>query len=144
MDFLKEPKSLLKPDSEDLAVGSVDRDNLLFVYIKLPVDLDPFERSEKFADPLQEALETAGLGRITGGGTQFSEPDSEGEDHVEFCGIDVDLYDVKKGLDLLHRELRRLEAPPGTALLYQRAGKGMKNPSSEHTNEGFGNRLRRG
>ena len=106
----------------------VNRDNPLFVYIKLPVDLDPFERTERFADPLMEALEAASLGRITGGGSQFSEPDSEGEDSVEFCGIDVDLYEVKRGLALLRRELRRLDVPTGTLLLYELDGQEYEEP----------------
>jgi hypothetical protein len=119
MSFLKELKSWLGLDSENVTLTSVNRDNPLFVYIKLPVDIDPLERSEIFEDPLQEALEAADLGTITGGGSQLSEPDSEGERSVEFCGIDVDLYDVKKGLALLRRELVRLEVPKGTLLLYE-------------------------
>lgn len=107
---------------------AVNRDNPLFVYIKLPVDLDPFERTEQFADPLQDALEAANLGRITGGGSQFSEPDDQGEDRVEFCGIDVDLYEVKRGLALLRCELLRLDIPPGTLLLYRLEGQEYEEP----------------
>jgi hypothetical protein len=128
MSFLKELKSCLRLDSEKVTPTSVNRDNPLFVYIKLPVDLDPFERCERFADPLQDALETADLGVITGGGSQFSEPDSEGEESVEFCGIDVHLYDVKRGLALLRRELLRLEVPPGTTLLYEVDGQEYEEP----------------
>jgi hypothetical protein len=68
---------------------------------------------------LHQALEKDGLGEVTGGGTQFSEPDENGDDHVEFCGIDVDLYNAVKGLALLRRELVRLHAPAGTVLVYQ-------------------------
>ena len=90
--------------------------------------MDPEDRWNNFADPLQEALEKAGLGDVTGGGTQFSAPDENGEDFVEFCGIDVDLYDVVNGLALLRRELVRLQAPPGTMLLYELNGREWEEP----------------
>ena len=104
------------PESE------VNETNPLFVYIKLPIDLQPLERGELFEDPLQEALEREKVGTITGGGSQLSAPDEEGSREVEFCGIDVDLYDPGKGLALLRRELVRLEAPRGTLLLYELNG----------------------
>jgi hypothetical protein len=68
------------------------------------------------------------LGTVTGGGTQFSEPDEDGNDFAEFCGIDVDLYDAAKGLPLLRRELLRLQVPPGTALLYKLGGQEWEEP----------------
>ena len=94
----------------------------------MPGDMDPEDRWEKFADPLQQALEKDGLGDVTGGGTQFSEPDENGDDFVEFCGVDVDLYDVVKGLALLCRELVRLQAPSGTALVYELNGHQWEQP----------------
>jgi len=68
------------------------------------------------------------LGTVTGGGSQFSEPDEDGNDFVEFCGIDVDLYDAVKGLALLRGELVRLHVPPGTMLLYQLDGHEWEEP----------------
>jgi magnesium chelatase family protein len=60
---------------------------------------------------LQEALEKENLGAITGGGSQLSADDEDGQSSIEFCGIDVDLYDAVKGLALLRRELVRLQCP---------------------------------
>ena len=119
MAFFKELKGLLRGDSDPTASNEVSRANPLFVYIKIPGDIDPVDRVERYADRLQEALESAELGTITGGGSQLSEPDSEGGRSVEFCGIDVNLYHLNRGLELLRKELVRLEAPPGTALLYE-------------------------
>jgi hypothetical protein len=117
------------PDPDSRATtGQVSQDNPLFVYIRMPGDIDPEDRWNKFADPLQEALEKEGLGNVTGGGTQFSEPDENGDDSVEFCGIDVDLYDVVNGLALLRRELVRLQAPQDTSLLYELDGKAWEEP----------------
>ena len=90
--------------------------------------MDPEDRWNNFADPLQQALEKEDLGEVTGGGTQFSEPDENGEDFVEFCGIDVDVYDPVNGLALLRRELIRLQAPKGTMLLYELDGREWEEP----------------
>jgi hypothetical protein len=109
-----------RPDPDLHALlNRVSSENPLFVCIRMPGDMDPDDRWNNFADPLQQALEKDGLGEVTGGGTQFSEPDENGDDHVEFCGIDVDLYNAVKGLALLRRELVRLHAPAGTVLVYQ-------------------------
>jgi|SRR5215472_11399448 len=98
---------------------TVSRANPLFVYIKMPGDIEPDDRHERFAEPLQEALEAGDLGVVTGGGSMLSAPDSEGERSVLFCGIDVDLYQLDKGLELLRQVLARLEVPPGTVLSYE-------------------------
>jgi hypothetical protein len=118
MRFSKQSGGRPDPDLH-AAITCVNRENPLFVYIRMPGDMDTEDRWNNFADPLQQALEKDSLGDVTGGGTQFSEPDENGEDHVEFCAIDVALYDVVKGLALLRRELVRLHAPAGTVLVYQ-------------------------
>jgi len=55
-------------------------------------------------------------------------PDEADGDEVEFCGIDVDLCEPGRGLDLLRRELTRLKAPAGTALLYTVDGHEYEEP----------------
>lgn len=118
-----------QPETDaNASTAQISHDNPLFVYIRIPGDLDPQDRWDRFADPLQEALEKDAVGTVTGGGTQFSEPDEDGNDFVEFCGIDVDLYDAVKGLPLLRRELVRLRVPPGTALLYELDGHEWEEP----------------
>jgi len=129
MGFLKELKGWLGRDS-DSATHETDfnEDNPLFVYVKIPGHVEPMERGEKIEDPLQEALARSGFGNITGGGSQLSEEDSEGRRSIEFCGIDVDLYQMVEGLALLRRELVRLETPPGTVLLYEVNGQEYEEP----------------
>ena len=127
MRFSKESNGGPDPKSHTLR-DEVSQENPLFVYIKMPGDIDPEDRWERFADPLQQALEKDDLGEVTGGGSQFSEPDENGNDFVEFCGIDVDLYDAVKGLALLRRELARLQVPPGTVLLYELDAKEWEEP----------------
>ena len=106
----------------------VSESDPLFVYVTIPIDLDPDDRTELFADPLQEALEKENLGTVTGGGTMFSPPDSEGDREVVFCGIDVDIYQIERGLALLRRELLRLGAPQGTKITYALDGKEWEEP----------------
>src|SRR5689334_21984745 len=67
-----------------------------FAYAKLNARLMPMDRGELFEDPLADALAQAGLGELTGAGTMQS---SEGE--IEFCGLDIDLVDVKKGVPFI-------------------------------------------
>ena len=129
MGFLKEIKGWLglDPDSST-RVDQVSKNSPLFVYIKILADLGPVERGERFEDPLQEALEKENLGAITGGGSQLSADNEDGQRSIEFCGIDVDLYDAVKGLALLRRELVRLQAPHGTELLYELDGNEWEEP----------------
>jgi hypothetical protein len=129
MSFLKEMRDLIRPGTaSDTRAEKVGPSNPLFVYVKMPGDLDPTDREELFAEPLREALEREGLGTVTGGGSCFSPPDQEGEREVEFCGLDVDLYNAEKGFVLLSSELIRLNAPPGTMLLYELEGQEYEEP----------------
>jgi hypothetical protein len=98
------------------------------VYVQIPVDLDPLDRTELFGNPLQEVLEREKVGTVTGGGSMHSAPDEDGDREVVFSGIDVDLYDVSKGLTLLQQELVRLQVPPGTLLIYELNGQEVRDP----------------
>jgi hypothetical protein len=83
----------------------------MFVYIRIPEDLDPFDRHERFGDPLDERLKRNTVGEVTGGGTALSAPNEDGSRAVEYCGLDVDLARPRDGLNVLVAELRRLEVP---------------------------------
>jgi hypothetical protein len=129
MSFLKELKECLGRDSALAAsAAEINSRNPLFVYVRMPGDLDPFDRHERFGDPLDEALGREQLGCVTGGGSQFAPPDKDDGREVVFCGLDVDLYDVEKGLAVLCRELIRLKVPPDTVLLYELGGREWQDP----------------
>lgn len=129
MTFFEDFKSWVRPEKSSATLESdVSEINPLFVYVQMPVDLDPFDRSELFADPLQEVLEREKAGTVTGGGSIVSAPDEDGDTEVVFSGIDVDLYDVSKGLVLLQQELVRLQVPPGTLLIYELNGQEIRDP----------------
>jgi hypothetical protein len=82
-----------------------------FFYVRIPANIKPIERGERFEDPLQEALTGQGLGRVTGGGSQLGIGDT-----IEFCGIDVVVHDRLRGLELIRDVMRRLVAPNGTVI----------------------------
>ena len=126
MSFLKDLKSVVREDSAPTT--EIGKENPLFVYVRMPVDLDPMDRHELFAEPLHEALEKENLGAVTEGGTMFVPVDDNDDEEVQFSGIDVDLYDRERGFALLHRELNRLQAPQGTSLLYQFNGREWEEP----------------
>jgi hypothetical protein len=94
----------------------------LFVYVVIPEAIGPIGRGEKYEDPLEEALSAAGLGSISGGGSQLSDERPDGTRVVESCGVDVNVADLGKALDLLRARLPSLGAPAGTELEYTREG----------------------
>ncbi|MGC4073567.1 MAG: hypothetical protein QM760_13835 [Nibricoccus sp.] len=89
-----------------------------FIYVKIPEDIGPIDRGEKYEDPLEQKLSDAGLGHVSGGGSQLGDPLSDGSRPIEFCGLDVDVSDLAESLALLRAELPRLGAPDGTQIHY--------------------------
>jgi hypothetical protein len=112
----------------DAAPAAVASPGALFVYVKIPGGMLPIERGERFEDPLQEALQAAGVGEVSGGGTEMSAPDAQGRQRAVSCGIDVDLSDSAKGLPLLRQTLVRLGVPKGTVLQYEANGRDVEEP----------------
>lgn len=102
--------------------ANVARGPSQFVYVQIPESIMPVEREGKYGDPLDAALKKAGVGEVTGGGSQMSAPDKEGKRAVEWVGLDVSLTDFDKGLPLLKSELLKLGAPSATVLEYERKG----------------------
>src|SRR4051812_43271545 len=77
-----------------------------FVFVRIPEPLGPFDRGDKYEDPLASALADARLGEVTGGGQQLGDGNS-----IVYCGVDVVLTDWVRGLELLRQTLRQLGAP---------------------------------
>lgn len=89
-----------------------------FIYVKVPESIGPMVRGERYEDPIEEMLETLGLGEVTGGGTQLGDARADGKRPIESCGLDVEVTDLQRGLSALREELQRLGAPVGTELHY--------------------------
>lgn len=100
------------------------------VIARLNARLQPIGRGEHFEDPLDAALREAGLGEVTGGGTQLADEPAG----IEFCDIEVLLADATEvSLDALSSTLEGLGAPKGSKLIF-----GEQNEERPFgTNEGF-------
>jgi hypothetical protein len=97
-----------------------DFDPELFVCIKIPDPLGPFERGERYEDPLETVLSQHQLGEVSGGGSQLGDEGPNGTPTIAFCGVDVSTTDRERALAILRRALVKLRAPVGTELHYTR------------------------
>jgi len=100
----------------------------VFVFVKVPENILPIARGEKYEDPLDHSLKQAHFGEVTGGGSQLSAPDKDGRRSVEWVGLDVEISDLQRGLALLKSELKRLGVHRGSTLEYSRDGKKVEEP----------------
>ena len=91
-----------------------------FVYVKLPGNIQPMERGELFEDKIDPILAQENLGTVTGGGSLLGDPRPDGTRIVESCGIDIDVSDRSRALEVLRELLPRIDAPLGTELHYTR------------------------
>ena len=89
-----------------------------FIYVFLPGDIDPLDRGSRYEDALEAELRLAGIGWVSGGGSQLGPERPDGTSSIEFCGLDVDVIDVAAGRKLLRQHLPALRCPPGTELHY--------------------------
>ncbi|MEP7005454.1 MAG: hypothetical protein ABI810_05700 [Sphingomonas bacterium] len=95
-----------------------DPDDVDYMSVIVPGDLDPFDRHYRFSIHVDAELRLAGLGCSVGGGTLFSEEDEDGESEILFCVLDVDATDVDGARALLRLHLPELGCPDGTLIQY--------------------------
>ena len=89
-----------------------------FVYVKIPEELQPMDRGDKYDDPLLAILEARNAGEVTGGGSGLGDERPDGTRPIEFVGVDVDLTDLASGLPIVRDALVQLGAPDGTEVHY--------------------------
>jgi len=95
----------------------------VFAYAQINAKIMPMDRGEQFEDPLMEAFEKNGYGAVTGGGTQIT-----GDGEIDYCGIDIDLFDVPKGVSFVCQFLSEHGAPKDSKLDYEVDGKKVNVP----------------
>jgi len=96
-----------------------DPDDVEYMTVVVPGDLDPFDRHYRFSIHVDAELRLAGLGCSVGGGTLFYEnDDEEAEDEIACCILDVDATDVDGARALLRLHLPELGCPEGTLVQY--------------------------
>jgi len=83
------------------------------ITVQLNDRAQPIDRADRYEDPLNAFLLRAGLGEVTGGGTQLGD---NGE--VVSCDIEVRLNKLNKdSIRILRTALEKLGAPKGSRLL---------------------------
>lgn len=79
--------------------------------IRLYEYVEPWDRGSRYEDPLLDALESAQLGTVTGGGSQLSEVGQ-----IEFAEIEVDTNDVERAVEKTVEVLEAAGAPEGSEI----------------------------
>jgi hypothetical protein len=75
----------------------------------------PIERGDLYEDPLQELMKAAGIGEVTGGGTQLG---AAGE--IAFCDVEMRSQDTEQAtVTAVIVMLENLGAPKGSKLLIE-------------------------
>lgn len=98
-------------------------DQPTFAYAQINARVMPIDRGGMYEDPLQEEFEQNGFGEVTGGGTMQSE---NGE--IEYCGIDIDLFNLEEGVPFICGFLAECGAPQGSKLQFELNGEQKEFP----------------
>jgi hypothetical protein len=102
-----------------------DPDDVEYMIVILPGNIDPFERHYRFSVFVDAELRLARLGCSVGGGTLYREEDQDEDEDSEpviaHCVLDVDARDVTAVRALLREHLPELGCPPGTLVQYDDA-----------------------
>jgi hypothetical protein len=85
-----------------------------FVFAKIMDPVLPMLRGDKYEEPLDQALQSQGLGSVVGGGTQMGDGNS-----VAWVGLDLELRNLEGALEFTRKKLRELGAPQGSVLEYR-------------------------
>jgi hypothetical protein len=98
----------------------------VFAYARLNMRITPMGRGHIFEDPLMEAFDENGFGEVVGAGTAQGE---EGE--IEYCGIDINLFNVEQGVPFVCEFLSDRGAPKGSKMQIERDGEQQEIPFGE-------------
>ena len=74
--------------------------------------IEPIDRGDRYEDPLQAVLESKGVGRVTGGGSQLNESGG-----IAYADIELELANLDSALDVVVQALESAGAPQGSQLL---------------------------
>jgi hypothetical protein len=105
----KSPQKSTAAEARVVVTGGTRHDPPIFLLVHLPLELSPFDRAERFEDPLELALGPHGA--VTGAGTQLGDDNEPGS-----CTIEVEVSDVVRALPIVRRVLVEQGAPAGSAV----------------------------
>lgn len=86
----------------------------VLAYAHINARIMPDVRGSFYEDPLRKALEQNGFGAVTGAVTSQSK---SGE--IEYCGLDVEIFDLEKGVPFICEFLAERGAPRGSNLQFK-------------------------
>jgi hypothetical protein len=90
-----------------------EESNFMIIIARLNDRAQPLDRGDLYEDPLDKLLRDAGMGEVTGGGTQLGE---YGE--ISYCDVEIELNDADdEALKRIAIVLEKLGAPKGSKLL---------------------------
>lgn len=97
-----------------------------WMLVTLNARLQPFDRGTHFEDPLDEALQRAGCGRVTGGGSSL------GQDGIDSCDLEIDIAGSPAEAErMVIEQLEALGAPKGSVLRVEPEGRERRFGSAE-------------
>ena len=91
------------------------------VVARLYEHIEPIDRGERYEDPLHDALETKGSGRVTGGGSQLDETGA-----ISYVDIEIEVADLAETLQVVVDTLEAAGAPQGSELVVASDGRVLR------------------
>jgi len=79
--------------------------------------IEPIDRGDRYEDPLEEVLANAGLGHVTGGGSQLGALGI-----VEHADVEIELANLDEGARVVVEALEAAGAPEGSELVEASSG----------------------
>lgn len=96
------------------------QDDGVFITARLNAKVQPIDRGDYYEDPLNDALEDARLGKVTGGGTQLTNAPCG----IEFCDLEICVDEPnEETLAAIIQRLNDLGAPKGSRLIVEESGR---------------------
>jgi hypothetical protein len=83
--------------------------------------IEPIDRGDRYEDPLQATLETMGVGRVTGGGSQLNELGG-----IAHADVEIELANVDEALRIVAEALEQAGAPQGSELIQTSDGRVLR------------------
>ncbi|HYC33808.1 MAG TPA: hypothetical protein VEB59_16075, partial [Gemmatimonadales bacterium] len=83
--------------------------------------IEPMDRGDRYEEPVLAALEKAGAGSVTGGGSQLSELGA-----IEFADVEIELADLDTALTVVVDTLEASGAPQGSELVQASDGQVLR------------------
>ena len=86
-----------------------------FLTVRINDKCEPIDRGDIYEDPLDEALQKAKLGEVTGGGSQLNESYK-----IEYCELEIAVTgDLEKTKQLIVNVLNEIGIPKGSKLIHE-------------------------